>query len=67
MGEEQETININIRLVLKVLMTAKTFNDKCSKKSALEFMVNFSQNLLNISVRQFTPNITVDEAFLLLL
>ena len=49
-------MNVNIRLVLKVLKERvwkemKTFNEKCSEKGTLEFMENFSQNLWNISVR----------------
>ena len=62
-------MNVNIRLVLKILKERvwkemKTFKEKCSEKGTLEFMENFSQNLWNISVRKFTADLTVDEAFL---
>ena len=49
-------MNVNIRLVLKILKEGvwkemKTFNEKYSEKDTLEFMQNFSQNLWNVSVR----------------
>ena len=62
-------MNVNLRLFLKILKERvwkemKTFSEKCSEKGTLEFMENFSPNLWDISVRQFTADFTVDEAFI---
>ena len=48
-------MNVNIRIVLKVLKERvwkemKTFNEKCSEKGTLEFMES-ARNMWNISVR----------------